>query len=156
MRLSLITLFVVCLAFPDEAQARFRLRGRAACAGCPSAAAVPLAIAPAGEVGAVQDALAEVNAQRAARGMRPYLLCLQLQEAARACATYRARWRIVGHLQSDFVFLPPGARASCTGCAAWPPSMGFGACEIFGGYTYAGAATVRGADGLNYCHLFLK
>lgn len=105
---------------------------------------------------AQSDALHEVNAKRAQRGLRPYLHCPLLTMAANRCAELRARQRISGHLPNDFAHQPPGANASATGCAAWPPSMGWGSCAIYDRYTYAGAAYAYGADGLRYMHLFLR
>lgn len=99
------------------------------------------------------DAFDEVNRQRATRGLRPYIRDEGLMKAAADCAAYRAANRIHGHT-NDFAFVPKGSSASCAGCAAW--AEGFGACEIFGNWTYAGAAYVVGADGLRYCHLFLR
>lgn len=104
---------------------------------------------PAGAV----DSLAEVNRQRAQRGLRPYIFDAGLTKAAADCAAYRAANRIAGHT-NDFAFVPPGSSASCAGCAAW--REGFGACEILGNWTYAGAAYVVGSDGLKYCHVFYR
>lgn len=105
------------------------------------------------------DPLADVNAQRARRGLRPYLRDEGLTQGALACATYRARNRIAGHVSGgmgDFQFLPPGAHATTGGCAAWPRSMPFGACGLFDGHKFAGAATVIGADGLAYHQIFYR
>lgn len=102
------------------------------------------------------DALAEVNAARARRGLRPFLHDPLLTEGARRCAGERARRRIQGHLANDFAYLPSGAQASAGGCAAWEPSMGWGACCTYDNYTYAGAAWAIGADGRRYMHLFVR
>jgi hypothetical protein len=110
----------------------------------------PAATAP------TSDALAQVNALRAARGLQPYQLDPNLNEAAKACAAYRAQYRIAGHTSSDFAFVPAGSSASAAGCAAWPMGSGFGSCCIYDGYRYAGAATVLGADGKEYHHLFVR
>lgn len=107
------------------------------------------------------DALAEVNAARAQRGLRPYLPDPVLNRAARKCAEWRAARLCEGHCnlpQGDFTFLEPVYPVgSCAGgCAAWQPSWGFGACAMYDNYTYCGAAWVMGRDGLKYCHLFVR
>lgn len=103
------------------------------------------------------DALAELDADRAKRGLYPYQYDAELTKAAATLATYRAEHRITGHVggqMGDFAFMPSGL-AECTGCAAWKD--GFGACQMHGTtYRTAGAAKVRGADGLFYCHLVLR
>ena len=68
-----------------------------------------------------KDVLGEVNAARAARGLRPFLLDEDLARGAEACAAYRARYRMEGHTANDFGFLPAGVRARAAGCAAWRP-----------------------------------
>jgi hypothetical protein len=105
------------------------------------------------------DPLAQVNARRAAAGLRPYQHDPALTTAARAAATYRARYRIKGHViggMGDFQFVPAGTQASAAGCAAWPPGDGFGSCAMYDAYTFAGAASVQGEDGLVYHHLFVR
>lgn len=82
------------------------------------------------------DALAEVNACRAARGLRPFLKCDGLTRAAIRAATHRAIFRIRGHCSGnmgDFQFLPEGFNASAAGCAAWPSELGFGSCCMYEG-----------------------
>jgi hypothetical protein len=106
-----------------------------------------------------EDALAEVNAKRAARGLRPYLHDPLLTQAARACAAFRAQHRLFGHVMTgrgDFGFLPPGARCAATGCAAYPASYGWMSCCVNDSYTYAGAAWVMGVDGKRYMSLFCR
>jgi hypothetical protein len=108
---------------------------------------------------AVPDALAEVNAKRAARGLRPFVHDPALTEAAAKCAAFRADRFISGHVMGgsgDFGFLPPGSRASAAGCAAVAPSWGFLSCCMWEPWTYAGAAKVMGRDGKFYCHLFVR
>lgn len=107
------------------------------------------------DIGPVVQQLAEVNRQRAMKGLRPYVLCVELQRAAEECARYRARYRIRGHTSSDMSFAAPGY-ATCAGCAAWNNDGSYGACAIDGNYTYAGAATVVGMDGLAYHQLLLR
>lgn len=102
------------------------------------------------------SALDEVNACRAARGLRPLIHDALLTEAAVACASYRAANLISGHSANDFRFLPAGARASAAGCAAWPPHLGWGACTTYENYTYAGAASVVGRNGIVYHHIFVR
>lgn len=102
------------------------------------------------------DALAEVNAKRAQRGLRPYLRDESLTVAAQNCAAERARRRLFGHTENDFRFLPFGARAAAAGCAAYPASYGWMSCAVYENHTYAGAAWVQGADGKRYMHLFVR
>ncbi len=102
------------------------------------------------------DALDEVNAARARRGLRPFQPDPLLNQAARTCANIRAASRIAGHLSSDFAHLPPGASAKSAGCGALEPSWGWGTCCTYDNYTYAGAAWVMGADGKRYMHLFVR
>ena len=103
-----------------------------------------------------QQVLDEVNAARAARGLRPYLLDENLARAASDCAIYRARNGLAGHTSNDFAFLPPGTQARSAGCAAWPVGMGWGSCCTFDNYQYAGAAFCVGADGRRYMHIFVR
>lgn len=112
--------------------------------------------------GEATDALAEVNAKRAARGLRPFAHDPLLTAAAERCAAFRANYRhpngavgLFGHTSNDFAFLQ-GASASAAGCAAYPASYGFLACCVYENYTYAGAASVMGADGRMYHHLFVR
>ena len=107
-------------------------------------------------VGAELDALAEVNAARKARGLRPFIHDPDLTAAALVCAKLRAKHRIAGHTGNDFAALRRGVRASAAGCAAWAPSWGWGSCCTYEGYRYAGAAVVVGADGVRYMHLFVR
>lgn len=102
------------------------------------------------------DALDEVNAKRAERGLRPFLRDPLLTSAAYATAQFRAARGLFGHTTNDFAFLPPGGSARAAGCAAWPASMGWGSCCTYESHTYAGAAFVIGADGRRYMHLFVR
>ncbi len=104
----------------------------------------------------VNDALAEVNATRAKRGLRPFQHDPQLTQAALQCAQIRASRRIAGHLANDFAYLPAGSTARSAGCGAMEPSWGWGTCCTYENYTYAGAAWVMGADGKRYMHLFVR
>ena len=104
----------------------------------------------------VDDALAEVNAERARRGLRPFLPDPALNQAARTCAQIRAARRIEGHLPNDFSYVPAGTTARSAGCGALEPSWGWGTCCTYENYTYAGAAWVMGADGKRYMHLFVR
>lgn len=110
----------------------------------------------ASEVNAEDEALQEVNAARARRGLRPFQPDPLLAEAARRCAEVRASRRIAGHLSSDFAYLPSGASARAAGCGALEPSWGWGTCCTYDNYTYAGAAWVMGTDGRRYMHLFVR
>ena len=103
------------------------------------------------------DALDEVNAERARRGLKPFLPDPLLNKAALACARQRSARGIHGHLpESDFSYLPAGAQATSAGCGALEPSWGWGTCCTYDNYTYAGAAWVMGADGRRYMHLFVR
>jgi hypothetical protein len=103
----------------------------------------------------VNDALAEVNAVRAKRGLRLYIHDAGLTIAAQKCAKIRADGRIAGHI-NDFAMLPPGVSASATGCGALTPDWGWGTCCTTENWTYAGAACVIGNDGKRYMHLFCR
>lgn len=102
------------------------------------------------------QALDEVNAARAARGLRPYIRDDNLTSAATVCAEFRAARLIAGHTSNDFAALPPGTSATAAGCAAWEPGSGWGSCCTYEGYTYAGAAYAIGRDGRRYMHLFVR
>jgi hypothetical protein len=103
------------------------------------------------------DALDEVNAERAKRGLRAFLPDPLLNKAALACAKQRAARFIHGHLpESDFSYLPANGQASSAGCGALEPSWGWGTCCYLENYTYAGAAWVMGSDGRRYMHIFVR
>lgn len=105
------------------------------------------------------DALAEVNAARAQRGLKPYINDPVLNKAAQKCAARRASILCAGHCpESDFTYLDPVYPVSSVvgGCAAWEPSWGWGACATYDNYTYCGAAWVMGRDGKRYMHLFVR
>lgn len=122
-----------------------------ACAGClprplPRLVGQPEAV----------DALAEVNVLRAARGLAPFSRDEHLTQAAQHAASYRAQHLLAGHTHNDFQFLPAGSQADATGCAAWPPDWGWGACCTFDSYRTAGAAYALGRDGRRYMHLYVR
>lgn len=120
-------------------------------AGQPAAPApVPIAANPG------DDALDEVNATRAQRGLRPFMKDQALTQAAAGAARYRAANGISGHTQNDFAFVPPGSFARSAGCAAWPLGMGWGSCCTYDGYQFAGAGWAVGRDGKRYMHLFVR
>jgi hypothetical protein len=122
---------------------------------CPTTSAVnPLA--PASPTAPTGDGLDEVNAKRAARGLRPFVRDEGLTRAAASCAAFRASHLLFGHTANDFAFVPPGAQADAAGCAAYPASYGWMSCCTYEGYTHAGAAWVTGADGKRYMHLFVS
>jgi hypothetical protein len=122
----------------------------------PTAAVTPAGavFAPAG--GLEGDGLDEVNAKRAARGLRPFLRDEGLTQAARACAQFRAAHGLAGHTANDFGFVPAGTFASSAGCAAVGLEWGWMSCCTYENYTYAGAAAVMGRDGRRYMHLFVR
>lgn len=102
------------------------------------------------------EALDEVNAVRAKRGLKPFIYDENLYRAAAGCADFRAERLIAGHTSNDFAALPAGASATAAGCAAWEPSWGWGACCTYDNYTYAGAAYTVGRDGRRYMHIFVR
>ncbi len=114
------------------------------------------AAAPRYDLQASGDALAEVNAARAQRGLRPFILDPALTRAAEVCARLRAHHLLAGHTANDFNALEPGVSAAAAGCGALEPSWGFQSCCQFENWTFAGAATVRGRDGKLYHHLFVR
>jgi hypothetical protein len=102
------------------------------------------------------EALDEVNAARASRGLPPFQYDERLTHAARACAQFRADRLIHGHTSNDFAFVPAGSYAPAAGCAAWEPSWGWGSCCTYDRYSHAGAAYAMGTDGRRYMHLFVR
>jgi hypothetical protein len=122
---------------------------RCATGECPGACPAP----------AINDGLDELNAKRAARGLRPYVRDDGLTAAAHACASYRATYRIFGHApgrMGDFAFLPAGVSADSAGCAAYPPEYGWLSCCMWENASHAGAAWVMGADGRRFMHVFVR
>jgi hypothetical protein len=109
-----------------------------------------------GSARAGEEALAEVNAARAARGLKPFIKDDDLTAGAVNVADFRAARLMAGHTSNDFGGLPRGCRATAAGCAAWEPSFGWGACCTYDNYTYAGAAYSVGRDGRRYMHLFVR
>ena len=100
------------------------------------------------------DALDQVNAARATRGLPPYQRDAGLTQGAMACAQNRASNRIEGHTANDFAF---GGGARMTGAGAMEPSWGFQACAMYEpGSRAAGAYTVQGRDGRLYHSLFVR
>ncbi len=102
------------------------------------------------------DALNEVNATRASRGLPPYILDENLALGAQAVAEFRAARLMAGHTGNDFAALPAGTLASAGGCAAWDPGMGWGSCCTYDRYTYAGAGWAMGRDGKRYMYIFVR
>jgi uncharacterized protein YkwD len=103
------------------------------------------------------EALDEVNARRAAKGLYPYVRDDNLTRGAANVAAFRAQRHMAGHTSNDFGGLPAGVAATASGCAAWEPSWGWGSCctdDV--GPRYAGAAWVLGSDGRRYMHLFVR
>jgi len=106
--------------------------------------------------GEATDALDEVNAARAARGLSPFLKDENLTAGAKAAAQWRAERLMTGHAPNDFAFLPTGSTATSAGCAAAEPSWGWLSCCYLDNWAYAGAAWVMGSDGRRYMHLFVR
>lgn len=105
---------------------------------------------------AAENALAEVNAARAARGLPPFIEDPNLTAGAMNLADFRAARLIQGHTANDFKGLPPGVTATAAGCGALSPSWGWGACCTYERHRYAGAAWTLGRDGKRYMHLFVR
>ena len=104
---------------------------------------------------AAEEALKEVNAARRRHGLQPYRYSKSLTAAAKRCADYRAARLMAGHTHNDFVVGRVNAPAA--GCAAWKPSLGWGACCTYDReYRHAGAAWAKGRDGRRYMHLFVR
>lgn len=122
-----------------------------------AAAPVPLPVNGASQLGGgATEALGEVNAARAARGLPAYVRDDGLTQAAMTIAVQRATSRNAGHTANDFSGLPAGSTAAASGCAAWPPGLGWGSCATYDRYTYAGAAWALGGDGRRYMQLFVR
>ena len=102
------------------------------------------------------DALDEVNALRAARGLPAYEYDPDLTGGAWACASLRAQYLCSGHTANDFAALPAGSFASAAGCAAWSPEYGWGSCCTYENCRYAGAAWAWGRDGRRYMSIFVR
>ncbi len=102
------------------------------------------------------DALDEVNAYRAGRGLRPFIRDEGLTIAARGCAAARARALCFGHTENDFAFVPSGTTATSAGCAAYPADHGWLSCCMDDPAIYGGAAWALGSDGKRYMHLFVR
>ena len=86
------------------------------------------------------DALDEVNAARARRGLPAFQRDTTLTAAASKAADFRAARHIAGHTSNDFGFIPSGGHAEAAGCAAWTPGFGWGSCCTYERWRYAGAA----------------
>lgn len=103
------------------------------------------------------EALSEVNAARARRGLRPFIFDANLTAGAKACAVQRAKYLCFGHTKNDFNASPIGSiRPTATGCAAYPPRDGWLSCCVYEKYTFAGAAFAMGRDGRRYMSLFVR
>jgi hypothetical protein len=102
------------------------------------------------------DALDEVNAARARRGLPPFQRDSSLSIAASKAADFRAARHMAGHTSNDFAFVPNGSRAGAAGCAAWTPDFGWGSCCTYEQWRYAGAAWAMGRDGRRYMHLYVR
>lgn len=135
-----------------------------ACAGGSCSTAQSFAVAqvtaaqatPAAPSGQAVDALHEVNAERAKRGLRPFIHDPHLTAGAVNVAHFRATHLIRGHTANDFGGLPAGATAKAAGCGALESSWGWGSCCTFDSYTYAGAAVITGRDNRRYMQIFVR
>jgi hypothetical protein len=102
------------------------------------------------------DALDEVNAARAQRGLRPFARDANLTAGAMQAATIRAAHRVHGHLANDFNCLPPGTTAAAAGCGVEYAGFGWLACCTYENWQSAGAAKARDSSGRWYFHLFVN
>ena len=102
------------------------------------------------------DALDEVNAVRARKGLPAFQRDPGLTDAATKAAEFRAARHIAGHTSNDFGFIPSGSNATAAGCAAWTPGFGWGSCCTYERWRYAGAAWAMGRDGRRYMHLYVR
>jgi len=109
-----------------------------------------------GDVRGADDALTEVNAARAKRGLPPFIEDPNLTAGAKNLADVRAAALLRGHTSNDFKGLPVGTTASAAGCGALEPSWGWGACCTYDRYQFAGAAWAMGRDGRRYMHIFVR
>lgn len=120
-----------------------------------SVPAAPFA-GPDGDSSASVDALDEVNAVRARAGLRPFLRCDGLTQAAKSAVTWRAARHWGGHCPgSDFAHLPAGYNAGAAGCGL-ASHQTWSTCCTFENWTYAGAAYAYGSNGIRYMHLFVR
>ena len=135
---------------------------------------IALALLFAANVNAADDALHEVNAARAERGLPPYINDPVLAASAKAAAEYRAKYRRPGHLHvfiggveyNDFSFLPAGYQwygpddwsMIDSGCEHpdYPPRDWAACCTHDTEYTHAGAAFAYDANGRRYNHIFAR
>ncbi len=164
IRLLIVSILALSLVTPTDARGcRHRASRSSGCgvdvAVCvhPAAMAAPVQSSSADQADPeCCDALAEVNAARAARGLRPYVRCEGLTAAAIHVARFRAARLCAGHTASDLAAVPAGYTAAAAGCAALHPSWGFQSCCQYEHWTFAGAAWVRGRDGRLYCQLFVR
>lgn len=155
-----ITILSIVASVADASDRKARARGEGAWAWATAKAAPTPTEQPAKPTAATAectDALAEVNAERAKRGLAPFQHDPLLTQAAYSCAKERAAKRIHEHVD-DFAHLPAGISPNgiVAGCGALEDSWGFRTCCWDENYTYAGAAWVRGSDNLRYMHLFVS
>jgi len=150
LRLSLVVGLVLCMCSDTHAQRR-RGRIQPVYTSQPSQVSVSQQV-----VESNATALDEVNKARAERGLKPFIHDPLLSVAAFEAATQRCKRGLHGHLENDFGCLPKGGHATAAGCGALEPSWGWGSCCTYDSYTHAGAAWVKGSDGLRYMHLFVR
>lgn len=156
--LALLTLAATAEAGPLRRRAAIRHQSRTVTETTPYGTTVKTSerTVMRGNPEAFGDALDQVNAMRASRGMPAYIRDDGLTQAAIAAASHRATYGIAGHTSNDFAFLPAGSSASAAGCGAMDASWGFRACTVYEHWTYAGAATALGSDGRLYHHIFVR
>lgn len=162
MRIILSCLVALLLVTTVDAGGR-RSRQRAAAQSNvvwdsqPVVSSAPVSAEATSQLKGSDDALDEVNAGRVSRGLPAFIRDPELTQAALACAKQRASRHIHGHLpESDFSYSgSSGARSM--GCGALDDSWGWQSCLHYSTeYRYAGAAWVRGSDGLRYMHIACK
>jgi len=107
-------------------------------------------------VHAGENAIGEVNALRAARGLPPLTEDAGLTAGALNVADFRAQRGILGHTASDSNGLPIGVTCRAFGCG-WRTGPGeFTTCHMYGNWTRAGAAKAIGLNGVTLYQIFVK
>ncbi len=117
------------------------------------------------------DAMDEVNRQRQAHGLFPFIRDEGLSQSAARVADVRAARHIQFHC-NDSQYVPPGCPGWSSGAgvssqkfmacyAEWPNRMPGesphgGISGVSGQTVYAGAATALDEHGSRYCHLFVS
>lgn len=162
MRIILSCLVALLLVTTVDAGGR-RSRQRAAAQSNvvwdsqPVVSSAPVSAEATSQLKGSADAMAEVNAKRASKGLPPLRKDSLLCQAALLVSKQRAARGIHGHLpESDFTYVHQvNGSASVGGCGALEDSWGWETCAYDSPqYSVGGAAWVRGSDGLRYMTFF--